>query len=65
MSDLPPVPAPVGILLAMTAVTGIVDAVSYLARGHVFTANMTGILSCLGSLSPALLAFRYRARRWR
>src|SRR5580704_17165652 len=27
MSDLSPVPAPVGILLAMTAVTGIVDAV--------------------------------------
>jgi uncharacterized membrane protein YoaK (UPF0700 family) len=48
MSDLPPVPAPVGILLAMTAVTGIVDAVSYLALGHVFTANMTGNLVLLG-----------------
>jgi uncharacterized membrane protein YoaK (UPF0700 family) len=30
------------ILLALTAVTGIVDAVSYLALGRVFTANMTG-----------------------
>ena len=30
------------ILLVMTVVTGIVDAVSYLALGHVFTANMTG-----------------------
>jgi hypothetical protein len=30
------------ILLVMTLVTGIVDAVSYLAVGHVFTANMTG-----------------------
>jgi uncharacterized membrane protein YoaK (UPF0700 family) len=48
MSDPPPVPAPVGILLAMTAVTGIVDAVSYLALGHVFTANMTGNLVLLG-----------------
>jgi uncharacterized membrane protein YoaK (UPF0700 family) len=30
------------ILLVMTAVTGIVDAVSYLGVGRVFTANMTG-----------------------
>lgn len=29
-------------LLALTAVTGVVDAASYLALGHVFTANMTG-----------------------
>ena len=29
-------------LLAMTAVTGLVDAVSFLSLGHVFTANMTG-----------------------
>ena len=29
-------------LLAMTAVTGLVDAVSYLSLGRVFTANMTG-----------------------
>jgi uncharacterized membrane protein YoaK (UPF0700 family) len=29
-------------LLAMTAVTGLVDAVSFLALGRVFTANMTG-----------------------
>ena len=29
-------------LLGMTVVTGVVDAVSYLALGHVFTANMTG-----------------------
>jgi len=32
---------PVG-LLALTAVSGIVDAVSFLALGHIFTANMTG-----------------------
>src|ERR1700758_473771 len=29
-------------LLGMTAVTGLVDAVSFLALGRVFTANMTG-----------------------
>src|SRR5437879_3019534 len=29
-------------LLAMTAVTGLIDAVSFLALGRVFTANMTG-----------------------
>ena len=29
-------------LLAMTAVTGLVDAVSFLSLGRVFTANMTG-----------------------
>jgi uncharacterized membrane protein YoaK (UPF0700 family) len=36
------------ILLTMTGVTGIVDAVSYLALGHVFTANMTGNVVLLG-----------------
>src|ERR1700759_1303975 len=36
------------ILLVMTSVTGIVDAVSYLALGHVFTANMTGNVVLLG-----------------
>jgi uncharacterized membrane protein YoaK (UPF0700 family) len=36
------------ILLVMTSVTGIVDAVSYLALGRVFTANMTGNVVMLG-----------------
>lgn len=40
--------APVGILLATTVATGIVDAASYLALGHVFTANMTGNVVLLG-----------------
>jgi uncharacterized membrane protein YoaK (UPF0700 family) len=31
-------------LLGMTAVTGLVDAVSFLSLGHVFTANMTGTI---------------------
>jgi len=39
---LPPV------LLGLTVVTGLVDAVSYLALGHVFTANMTGNVVFLG-----------------
>ena len=39
---------PLGILLAMTVVTGVVDAVSFLAMGRVFTANMTGNIVLLG-----------------
>jgi len=35
-------------LFALTAVTGMVDAVSFLALGHVFTANMTGNVVFLG-----------------
>ena len=35
-------------LLTMTLVTGLVDAVSYLGLGHVFTANMTGNVVLLG-----------------
>lgn len=36
------------ILLVLTAVTGVVDAVAYLGLGHVFTANMTGNVVLLG-----------------
>jgi uncharacterized membrane protein YoaK (UPF0700 family) len=35
-------------LMVMTAVTGFIDAVSYLGLGHVFTANMTGNVVLLG-----------------
>src|SRR5437588_8242041 len=35
-------------LLTMTFVTGLVDAVSYLGPGQVFTANMTGNVALLG-----------------
>jgi uncharacterized membrane protein YoaK (UPF0700 family) len=35
-------------LLALTFTTGIVDGVSYLGLGHVFTANMTGNIVLLG-----------------
>jgi uncharacterized membrane protein YoaK (UPF0700 family) len=36
------------LLLAMTMVTGLVDAFSYLLLGHVFVANMTGNVVLLG-----------------
>ncbi|MFC5666851.1 YoaK family protein [Kitasatospora misakiensis] len=38
----------VTMLLVLTVVTGLVDAVSYLALGHVFVANMTGNVVFLG-----------------
>ena len=45
----PPAPrALVGTLLALTFTTGLIDAVSYLGLGHVFTANMTGNVVLLG-----------------
>ena len=37
-----------GLLLVLTMVTGMVDAVSYLSLGHVFVANMTGNIAFLG-----------------
>jgi uncharacterized membrane protein YoaK (UPF0700 family) len=40
--------ATVGALLSLTAVTGLVDAVSYLRLGRVFVANMTGNFVFLG-----------------
>ncbi|MEU0603445.1 YoaK family protein [Streptomyces sp. NPDC006393] len=36
------------VLLGLTVVSGIIDAVSYLGLGHVFTANMTGNVVVLG-----------------
>ncbi|MFD4322240.1 YoaK family protein [Streptomyces sp. NPDC058548] len=36
------------LMLALTFVTGLVDAVSYLGLGHVFVANMTGNVVFLG-----------------
>src|ERR1700681_72518 len=39
--DRPTGPLP-PLLLALTVVTGLVDAFSYLVLGHVFVANMTG-----------------------
>lgn len=36
------------LLILLTMVTGVVDAVSYIALGHVFVANMTGNIVFLG-----------------
>jgi uncharacterized membrane protein YoaK (UPF0700 family) len=38
----------VPLLLILTMVTGLVDAISYLQLGHVFVANMTGNVAFLG-----------------
>jgi uncharacterized membrane protein YoaK (UPF0700 family) len=60
--DHGPLPA---LLLGATVLTGVVDAVSYIALGHVFVANMTGNVVLLGfalagapglSLAASLLA---------
>jgi len=40
--------APVGVLVGLTFTTGIVDAVSVLGLGHIFTANMTGNVVFIG-----------------
>jgi uncharacterized membrane protein YoaK (UPF0700 family) len=40
-------PLPV-VLLGLTGVTGLVDAISFLGLGHIFTANMTGNVALLG-----------------
>jgi uncharacterized membrane protein YoaK (UPF0700 family) len=61
MSALPsPDPVSSYILLGMTATTGIVDAVSLLALGHVFTANMTGNVLFLGVIGLTALAMGFR-----
>jgi uncharacterized membrane protein YoaK (UPF0700 family) len=46
-ADSPDGPLP-PLLLAMTVVTGLVDATSFLKLGHVFVANMTGNVVFLG-----------------
>jgi uncharacterized membrane protein YoaK (UPF0700 family) len=47
-SPSPPSPTTLAALLALTFVTGIIDAVSVLSLGHVFVANMTGNVVFLG-----------------
>jgi hypothetical protein len=41
------------LLIALTFVTGLVDAFSYLVLGHVFVANMTGNVVFWASSWPA------------
>src|SRR5262245_42605664 len=43
-------------LMGMTVVTGLVDAVSFLSLGRVFTANMTGNVVLLGFAAARLSA---------
>jgi hypothetical protein len=43
------------VYVIFTALTGIIDAASYLSLGHVFTANMTG--------TPCSLRSRWLARK--
>jgi uncharacterized membrane protein YoaK (UPF0700 family) len=45
--DQPPLPVVIT-LAALTVVSGLIDAVSFLGLGHVFTANMTGNVVLLG-----------------
>ncbi|MBZ4318045.1 YoaK family protein [Streptomyces huiliensis] len=44
-------------LLALTVVGGVLDAVSYLGLGHVFTANMTGNVVILGFSATGAAGF--------
>jgi uncharacterized membrane protein YoaK (UPF0700 family) len=48
-------------LTAITVVSGLNDAVSYLGLGHVFTANMTGNIVVLGFAAAAAPGFSVRA----
>ena len=52
-----------GLLLVLTAITGLVDAVSYLKLGNVFVANMTGNVVFLG-FGLAQKTSIPRWRRW-
>lgn len=45
------------LLLALTLLTGLVDALSYLVLGHVFVANMTGNVVFLGFALPGVGGF--------
>jgi len=51
----------IGALLALTLVSGVVDAVSYLGFGHVFVANMTGSVVLLGCAAAGAAGFSVSA----
>jgi hypothetical protein len=56
------------VLFGLAAVTGVVDAVCYLAFGHVFTANMTGNVVLLGFAVAGVESFVRQSLRdssWR
>jgi uncharacterized membrane protein YoaK (UPF0700 family) len=48
-------------LVALTLISGLVDAVSYLGLGHVFTANMTGNVVVLGFAAAGAAGFSVMA----
>jgi uncharacterized membrane protein YoaK (UPF0700 family) len=48
-------------LMVLTVVSGLVDAVSYLGLGHVFTANMTGNVVLLGFAAAGAPGFSIAA----
>ncbi|MCX4761615.1 DUF1275 domain-containing protein [Streptomyces sp. NBC_01275] len=50
----------VPVLLGLTVVSGLIDAVSYLGLGHVFTANMTGNVVVLGFAAAGAAGFSVR-----
>lgn len=47
-TDPTPQPNLLGLLMVLTMTTGVIDAVSFVGLGHVFTANMTGNVVFLG-----------------
>jgi uncharacterized membrane protein YoaK (UPF0700 family) len=47
----------VATLIVLTVISGLVDAVSYLGLGHVFTANMTGNVVLLGFAAAGASGF--------
>ena len=49
------------LLYLFTAVTRLVDAVSYIGLGHIFTANMTGNIVLLGFASAGIPGLTERA----
>lgn len=55
-TDKDPVPL-LAALMILTLVSGLVDAVSYLGLGHVFTANMTGNVVVLGFAAAGAAGF--------
>jgi uncharacterized membrane protein YoaK (UPF0700 family) len=52
------------LLLVLTLITGLVDAVSYLKLGHVFVANMTGNVVFLGFAVGGAAEFSIAASLW-
>lgn len=60
VTDTDPVPL-LAALMVLTLVSGLVDALSYLGLGHVFTANMTGNVVVLGFAAAGAPGFSVTA----